>query len=127
MHNSMDTGIVMTTAATSNIEASLASTGIKIATGGGAVSIVAFISSAQFVAIVGILTAILGFAITWWYKRRDSLLIKRESEERIQLQRQEIEQRMKIENERLEMDKDKHNLEIQLLKSQLNNDIVITQ
>ena len=90
-------------------------------------SIVAFISSAQFVAIVGILTAILGFAITWWYKRRDSLLIKRESEERIQLQRQEIEQRMKIENERLEMDKDKHNLEIQLLKSQLNNDIVITQ
>jgi hypothetical protein len=123
----MDTGIVMTTAATSNIEASLASTGIKIATGGGAVSIVAFISSAQFVAIVGILTAILGFAITWWYKRRDSLLIKRESEERIQLQRQEIEQRMKIENERLEMDKDKHNLEIQLLKSQLNNDIVITQ
>lgn len=117
----------MTTAATSNIEASLASTGVKIATGGGALSVVAFISSAQFVAIVGILTAILGFAITWWYKRRDSLLIKRESEERIQLQRQETEQRMKIESERLEMDKEEHNLQIQLLKSQLNNDIVISQ
>jgi hypothetical protein len=124
MHNSMDTGLVMTTA--TNIEASLASTGIKIATGGGAVSVIAFISSAQFVAIIGILTAILGFAITWWYKRRDSLLIKRESEERILLQRQETEQRMKIETERLEMDKEEHSLQIQLLKSQLNNDIVIS-
>lgn len=110
----------MTTAASANIEASLASTGIKIATGGGALSIVAFISSAQFVAIVGILTAILGFAITWWYKRRDSLLIKAESEERIQLQKLETEQRMKIEMERLEMDKGKHDLEIQLLQSKLN-------
>lgn len=110
----------MTTAATSNIEASLASTGVKIATGGGALSVVAFISSAQFVAIVGILTAILGFAITWWYKRRDSLLIKMESEERLRLQKQETEQRMKIDMERLEMDKGKHELEIQLLQSKLS-------
>ena len=108
------------TTATANVEASLASAGVKIATGGGALSVVAFISSAQFVAIVGILTAILGFAITWWYKRRDSLLIKAESEERIQLQKLETEQRMKIEMERLEMDKGKHDLEIQLLQSKLN-------
>lgn len=110
----------MTTATASNIEASLASTGIKIATGGGALSVVAFISSAQFVAIVGILTAILGFAITWWYKRRDSLLIKRESEERILLQKQETEQRMMIEKERLEMDKEQHSLKVQLLRSQIS-------
>lgn len=119
----MDTGIVVAT----NIEASLASTGVKIATGGGALSVLAFISSAQFVAIVGILTAILGFAITWWFKRRDSLLIKRESDERLLLLKQETEQRMMIEKERLEMDKEEHSLQIQLLKSQLNTDIVYTQ
>lgn len=102
-----------------NVEASLASTGVKIATGGGFLSVVAFISSAQFVAIVGILTAILGFAITWWYKRRDSLIIKAESEERLKLQKQETEQRLKTESERLEMDKEKHRLEIQLLESKL--------
>lgn len=110
-----------------NIEASLASTGVKIATGGGALSVIAFISSAQFVAIVGILTAILGFAITWWFKRRDSLLIKRESDERLLLLKQETEQRMMIEKERLEMDKEEHSLQIQLLKSQLNTDIVLNQ
>lgn len=105
--------------ATANVEASLASVGAKMATGGGALSVIAFLSSAQFVAIVGILTAILGFAISWFYKRRDSLIIKRESEERIALQKQETEQRMKIENQRLEMDKDKHQLEVKLLESQL--------
>lgn len=105
----------MSTAAV-NVEASLASTGVKITTGGGVVSVLAFMSSAQFVAIVGIITAILGLAITWWYKRRDSLLIKAESEQRLRMQKEETAQRMNIEMERLQMEKEKHTLEMRLLQ-----------
>lgn len=112
---SMDTGL-MTSAAATNVEASLASTGVKITTGGGVVSVLAFLSSAQFVAIVGIISAIVGLAITWWYKRRDSLIIRAESEERMRLQKEEIAQRMLIEKERLNMEKEKHQLEMKLLR-----------
>jgi len=111
----MDTGL-MTSAAATNVEASLASTGVKITTGGGVVSVLAFLSSAQFVAIVGIISAIIGLAITWWYKRRDSLIIRAESEERLRLQKEETAQRMLIEKERLNMEKEKHQLEMKLLR-----------
>lgn len=106
-----------TTAVATSIEASLASAGAKIATGGGVVSVLAFISSAQFVAFVGVVTAILGALITWYYKKKDSAQIQTESEERLLMQKKESEERLQMERERLEMDKQKHLVEMAKLAS----------
>lgn len=106
---------MQTEVVTASAEASLASAGTKLATGGGLVSFFAFLSSAQFVAIVGVITAIVGALITWYYKRKDSKQIQIESEARLKLQKEETELRMKIEAERLEMDKEMHQAKLKVL------------
>lgn len=108
-----------TAIAASSIEASLASAGAKIATGGGVVSVLAFVTSAQFVAFIGIVTAILGALISWYYKRQDSAQIRVESEQRLRIQQLESEARMRIEEEKFAMEKEKHKIQILQLQQKV--------
>lgn len=77
----------------------MASVGSKITAGGGAISFIGFMTSSQGAALIGVAVAILGALITWWYKRRDSLQLQKESLERMRLAQVETESRMKREED----------------------------
>lgn len=52
------------------LEASIAASGAKVTYGGAGVSIAGWALQSQAVSLLGLLVAVAGFAVTWYYKAK---------------------------------------------------------
>jgi hypothetical protein len=94
------------------VDAAIAAIGNKVNLSGGAMVGFGWLASNEAAVIIGIVVALLGFVVSWVYKRRDTNILREFQQKQLDILEKESNQRMKYES---------------LKYKQLEDEITVTQ